>query len=144
MSGAEASPKDRERHSALQGMTLFLTWQSAELNSRPLTRRRSPLKEACKRRTAAGLSFLKGEWFALAVRRSRGSFLSHNKGLPDAADFHTLRFFPGFVLYICSAVFSAQTSTLRFSLEYQLFSFLLGVHFQSTQSDEEMYQLAFI
>lgn len=38
-------------------MTLFLTWQSAELNSRPLTRRQSPLKERRIHRMAGGLSF---------------------------------------------------------------------------------------
>lgn len=41
-------------------MTLFLTWQSAEINSRPLTRRQSPLKEGCIHRMAARL-FFKGK-----------------------------------------------------------------------------------
>lgn len=44
-----------QRDTALQGMTLFLTWQSAELNSRPLTSRQSTLKEGCMHRKAAGL-----------------------------------------------------------------------------------------
>ena len=58
MSVGEALQKDRQRHTALQGMTLFLTWQSAELNSRPLTRRQLPLKEGCTDRMA-GLFKLK-------------------------------------------------------------------------------------
>lgn len=47
--------KGRREHTALQGMTLFLTWQSAELNSRPLTRRQSPLKEGSIHQMAGGL-----------------------------------------------------------------------------------------
>lgn len=49
-----------QRDTALQGMTLFLTWQSAELNSRPLTSRQSTLKEGCLHRMAAEL-FFKGK-----------------------------------------------------------------------------------
>lgn len=62
-----------ERDTALQGMTLFLTWQSAELNSGPLTRRKSPLKEGYMLRVAGGHTVLLG----LASRSSlwKGEFI---------------------------------------------------------------------
>lgn len=50
----EALGERTERHTGLGGMTLFLTWQSAELNSRALTRRQAPRRkgaDALGRRT---------------------------------------------------------------------------------------------
>lgn len=53
----DAAGERTERHTGLGGMTLFLTWQSAELNSRALTRRQAPLEEGCRRSVAGGLCF---------------------------------------------------------------------------------------
>lgn len=90
------APGERtERHTGLGGMTLFLTWQSAELNSRALIRRQAPLEEGCRCNVAGGLCFREEVVSARSLASQLLLLLFTNKG----------DFFPpsAFFFFVCSA-----------------------------------------